>query len=506
MLKIRGNGFLFSVLILSVLVFSNTAHSQGLDSQNDKPGKLAFVIGNSAYTSLGNLPNATNDAQDLAKKLHQLNVDTILAENLNEEEFLALLKSKESLIAEAEAVLFFYAGHGYQFKGQNYIVPVSAKFGSEDDLANNAIRLNTIIDQLQDRERPTLIFLDACRNNPLATGDTDNDYAAGLAQLEAGDSTFIAFATQPGNVTADGLGRNSPFTEALLEHIDRPGLSISDLMIEVRKSVEQITLGRQTPWEQSSLRQQFYFTDDVEIEPFVLANNFAAIMQDPVLREEMKIRLDSSDPNSLHQFILRHSGAVVSADRSVEEDPQNSRVSTEVEAPQLKITAVDPHLERPSRPVIENDIASGLTGLFVDTKQNNGGAIDNKNITRRVQTELARLGCYRLEIDGLWGKGSKAALADYHRRKHLSSTSNAPSIDLLTKLFLDTGRICPEPRRKKPVVKTSNRAHKKRAASRSSSRPSKSKRRSSRSGKKIRKKPAVLPPDISAGVGIGGIF
>jgi len=496
----------FAVLILSFFVFLNIARSQDVNSQSDKPRKLAFVIGNGAYTSLGNLPNATNDAQDLAKKLRQLNVDTILAENLNEGEFLALLKSKENMIAEAEAVLFFYAGHGYQFKGQNYIVPVSARFGSEDDLANNAIRLNTIIDLLQDRERPTLIFLDACRNNPLATEDTDKGYAAGLAQLEAGDSTFIAFATQPGNVTADGLGRNSPFTEALLEHIDRPGLSISDLMIEVRKSVEQITLGRQTPWEQSSLRQQFYFTDDVEIEPFVLANNFAAIMQDPVLREEMKIRLDSSDPNSLHQFILRHSGAVVSADRSVEEEPRDSGTTTEIKAPQLKITAVDPSLERPSLPVIENDIASGLTGLFVDTKQDNGGAIDKKNITRRVQTELARLGCYRLEIDGLWGKGSKAALADYRRRKRLPSASNAPSIDLLTKLFLDTGRICPEPRRKKQVVKTSNRNYKKRAASSSSSRTSKSKRQSSRRSNKARKKPAVLPPDISAGVGIGGIF
>ncbi|MEM8812620.1 MAG: caspase family protein [Pseudomonadota bacterium] len=499
-------GILFA---LAVSGFSTGAFAA--KSEFGSPTKLAFVIGNGDYVAMGDLPNVANDARDIAAKLKELNIDTILAENLDQAGFEKLITDNAEKIIQAEAVIFYYAGHGYQFKGENYLVPANAVFESEEDLTSKAVRLNGVIDLLQDRQRPTLIFLDACRDNPLAGSGGETDYQGGLAQIEAGDSTFVAFATQPGNVTADGIGRNSPFTRALLQHISRPGLSVSDLMIEVRKTVEQATLGRQTPWDQSSLRQQFYFTADLEVDRSLIANNFAAILNDPTLREELKIRLASSDPDALHQFILRHSAAPVGIDRSVDSqsapDAARSWEPTNQAVGGVEVALAAPNAVQPVSPALENDVASGLSGLL---QGDPGSGVADRDVARRVQTELARLGCYRLAIDGIWGRGSRAALRGYYQGKNLPVATEQPSLELLTKLFLDTGRICRQPKRRVVPASSNNsvattRTRTQRASRATSSRSSKGRTTRKRSGT-TRKKPAALPPDISAGVGIGGVF
>ncbi|TIX46773.1 MAG: caspase family protein, partial [Mesorhizobium sp.] len=145
----------------------------------------------------------------------------------------------------ANAVLIFYAGHGVQLQGENYLLPVDTPDAQNlEQLTARAIRLNDVIAKFASRERQTFIFLDACRNNPVGEGASTAD---GLAQVEVGENIFVAFATQPGNTTVDGAGDNSPFTTALLQNIEIPGLSISDMMIRVRNETEALTLGRQVP-------------------------------------------------------------------------------------------------------------------------------------------------------------------------------------------------------------------------------------------------------------------
>ena len=164
----------------------------------------------------------------------------------------------------AEVTLFFYAGHGLQVEGENYLVPVDARLADEVDLDLEAFELAKFMRRM--RGGTNLVFLDACRDNPLASnlvrsmGPTRSAAVGrGLGRVETGSGTLIAYATQPGNVADDGEGRNSPFTGALLAHIATPGLSVDALLARVTDDVMKGTGERQQPWRHSSLRKPFYF-------------------------------------------------------------------------------------------------------------------------------------------------------------------------------------------------------------------------------------------------------
>ena len=502
-----------------------------------EPERLAILVGNGSYPNVYDTPNAPNDARDIGGKLSEMGFAVVVATDVSKEGFLELLDGMKERLDAAESVVFYYAGHGFQFEGENYLVPTSARLENEADITGQTVKLADVISRLQDRQRPTLIFLDACRDNPLGSGRE-----AGLAQLDGGDSTFIAFATQPGAVTADGDARNSPFAQALLAHLDRPGLSVSDLMIKVRTTVEALTLGRQTPWDQSSLRQQFYFAEAPEIDPSVLEANFMAILGRPELQDELRVRLASSDPNALHSFIMSYSDDGASTTRSLdtglpvgsaagEADPKAALGGNKpVQLATLSPTAAAGGTAKP-----EVAVQNGLATLLSPGGGNNGG-LGEKELARRVQTELARLGCYRMGIDGLWGRGSQKAMNDYNKERGKSFVVEAPSMDALTGLFLDSGRVCKAPVVKKaPATASLTTKGSSRATSSSSSRkkvtkptksrtktaartPSKKKaatssRRSSpkkaaprRAAASKPRAPAQLPPDISGGIGIGGIF
>ncbi|MEO0829868.1 MAG: caspase family protein, partial [Pseudomonadota bacterium] len=220
---------------------------------------------NSAYENLYSLKNAAKDAQDVARTLETLDFDVTLITDADEASFWEQLEAfaARADAEDAESTLFYFSGHAFQLDGTNYLVPSDAALTGRDAIETETWRLDEIVGRLEDRNRQTLIFLDACRNNPMPEGRRGATQS-GLAKLETGSGTFVAFATQPNNVTADGSGDNSPFTSALLDSMNTKGISISDMMIEVRNEVEDKTFGRQTPWDQSSLRAQFYFNPVVE--------------------------------------------------------------------------------------------------------------------------------------------------------------------------------------------------------------------------------------------------
>ena len=196
--------------------------------------RLAIVIGNSAYSSsrYEDLANASNDATRLSELLKRLNFEVATGINLTSAQMDELFRRYQPKLSAYSSVLIFYAGHGIQISGENYLLPVDTLDPeSVGKLTERAIKLNDVIAHFASRERQTFIFLDACRNSPLGTGT--GGAGDGLAQVEVGENSFIAFATQPGNVTVDGSGTNSPFTSALLQSLEFPGLSISDMMIRV---------------------------------------------------------------------------------------------------------------------------------------------------------------------------------------------------------------------------------------------------------------------------------
>jgi uncharacterized caspase-like protein len=229
--------------------------------------RVALVVGNAAYKHTTPLANPANDARDMAKALEGTGFEVILALDAAKAEMDGALRAFADKLASADVALFFYAGHGLQVGGRNFLVPVEARLTRERDLEFEAVGLDFVLRQMEiDREgKTTIVMLDACRDNPLSRnlarsmGTRSASVGQGLAPAPAGVGTFIAYSTQPGNVALDGAGRNSPFTAALARHIGTAGRNLNATMIEVRKSVIEATGGRQVPWDHSALTGDFYF-------------------------------------------------------------------------------------------------------------------------------------------------------------------------------------------------------------------------------------------------------
>lgn len=229
--------------------------------------RVALVVGNGSYQNATPLANPLNDARDVAAALQANGFDVVEVLDADKRKLDAGLRAFADKLADADVALLFYAGHGLQVGLQNYLLPVDAKLERERDLEFEAVRLDFILRQMEiDREgKTTIVFLDACRDNPLARnlgrtmGTRSTSIGRGLAAASTGLGTFIAYSTQPGNVALDGDGRNSPFTTALVRHMGVKGRTLASTMIEVRKDVVAATGGKQVPWDHSALTGDFYF-------------------------------------------------------------------------------------------------------------------------------------------------------------------------------------------------------------------------------------------------------
>ncbi|MER9749661.1 caspase domain-containing protein [Mesorhizobium sp. M0140] len=230
--------------------------------------RVALVIGNGTYAEAGTLANPVNDALDIADKLRSIGFDVIEGNDLGKRELERSIGEFSDALEGAGVGLFYYAGHGLQVDGRNYIVPVDARLDVPVKLQLEAVPIDEVLDIMEQQTKVSLVFLDACRNNPFArslsrTATTRSAKAlAGLAQFDSTRGSFIAFSTAPGAVAMDGSGRNSPFAAALLRHIAEPGQSINDMMIAVRRDVVSQTRETQRPWEQGSLLERFEFVSD----------------------------------------------------------------------------------------------------------------------------------------------------------------------------------------------------------------------------------------------------
>jgi hypothetical protein len=224
---------------------------------------VALVIGNGNYKHTARLTNPVNDASDVGAALERLGFDVLRGIDVSHAGMRDVIRTFSQKVVGADVALVFYAGHGLQVDGKNYLLPVDAQIETRADLEFGSIDLNLLLSFMEGQAKTSIIFLDACRDNPMGTkltrGTRSASVGRGLAQVASGVGTLIAFATQPGNVALDGEGRNSPFTSALLTIMERPGLPLSEVMISVRNEVLKTTGGKQLPWEHSSLTGQFYF-------------------------------------------------------------------------------------------------------------------------------------------------------------------------------------------------------------------------------------------------------
>lgn len=224
--------------------------------------RVALVMGNGNYRHAKPLKNAVNDATDVAARLREMGFTVYEGIDMPRRDALRLVQQVGQRLTYDDTVLFYFAGHATQLGSQNYIMPIDASPGSENELVDSSISMQAILATLESRALTRLIILDACRNNPFissAEGSRSADEGArGLFRMDAGAGSFIAYSTEPGNVASDGAGRNSPFTEALLRHIDSPGKDIHAVMRRVRADVMNASNNRQIPWENSALVDEVY--------------------------------------------------------------------------------------------------------------------------------------------------------------------------------------------------------------------------------------------------------
>jgi hypothetical protein len=241
-------------LVLALLISSAPCHAQK---------RVALVYGNSKYIAIGELSNPVNDAAAIASLLQtQLHFDVVKAVDADLGQMLRALGDFGNRAKGADIALVFYAGHGIQLNGQNYLLPVTADIRTEIDLRTQTLRLNEIAEVLDaSGAKAKLLFIDACRNNPLPMTSRGAE-ALGLAQQEVSViGTLFAFATAPGHVAYDGDGVNSPFTAGLLLNLGMPGAEIRQVLASVRTEVYKRTNRRQVPWVNEALLDQVYLVD-----------------------------------------------------------------------------------------------------------------------------------------------------------------------------------------------------------------------------------------------------
>ncbi len=254
-------------LSLWLLVPDARASDRGAMSFDPEPGsgaRIALVIGNSNYAHTTSLANPGNDAVTMSDTLRDagFTVTRLLDADQRTMKHALLEFGRNLRTGNVDAGLFYYAGHGVQVKGENYLVPVNARILDEDEIDLEAVNVNNFLQVMNSSNADiNIVILDACRNNPFA--GSSRSAARGLAPVDAPKGTLIAYATAPGDVAADGVDQNSPYTRALTRAIaSGHGRTIESVFKSARREVLAATGDRQTPWETSSIVGDFYFHTD----------------------------------------------------------------------------------------------------------------------------------------------------------------------------------------------------------------------------------------------------
>lgn len=221
--------------------------------------RVALVIGNGAYTSAPPLPNPRNDAELMAQALKRVGFAVAKVIDADQRTMKsAMIEFGRALRASDAVGLFYYAGHGVQVNGENYLIPVNANIRHVSEVSLEGVNVNEFLATMERASaRINIVVLDACRDNPFPGASRST--ARGLAGVEAPRGTYIAYATSPGAVALDGDSGNSPYTAALARAIQRPGLTLEQVFKQTRAEVQRATADQQTPWETSSIIGDFYF-------------------------------------------------------------------------------------------------------------------------------------------------------------------------------------------------------------------------------------------------------
>lgn len=465
----------FVLAILGVLLGATTA---------DADKRVALVLGNGAYAYAPTLDNPRRDAEGVAAALERLGFEVELGIDLDLAGMRRVVLSYARKLEGAEVALFFYAGHGLQVHGQNFLLPVDAEIGSEVDLDFTAVPARLVLTQMERWPAVKIVILDACRDNPFETAlsrsmgavRASRALSRGLAPIEAAGGTLLAYATDPGDVAADGTGDNSPFTDALLKHVETPGLEIHTMLARVRADVFNSTGQRQRPWTESSLIGEFFMApapppppvtsamlapptalesppSSGELDPREIELAVWAAAQAGGTAEDFREYLRQY-PDGIFANLARNRLVALSAPDAAPEGEAGLVEPREVgpeEAEPPDADAIPEPRSRPSRPTNE------ASGEAADEKTAAPGApapsqeaaptadaarpaetseeelrLDGAK-RREVQARLLVAGHNPRGVDGIFGSGTRSALASWQAAEGLAATGylDAAALEVL---------------------------------------------------------------------------
>ena len=436
--------------------------------------RVALVVGNAHYEHASALRNPLNDAADIAESLKKLGFEVLVARDLDQRAFATQIDQFGRMLEGADVGLFFYAGHGLQVNDKNYLVSTKARLENEFLIPAETVELDAIIRLMESRSRVNLVFLDACRNNPLADKLRQNLVAAnrsvalgrGLARVEpTGRDTLIAFAAAPGQEAADGRDRNSPFTAALLNHLPKPGVEVSVMLKQVTAQVRRETNNAQRPQQLSDMSRTFYFAKAEPTAPLSVPAPVPPVAQ-AVPDHSIELAYWNSarsvnDCDSVRAYLERYPSGIfadlakLSERRLCEVNRKVTVVETEppqvpsLPALQPQPAPVSPAASAPvpgppvSAPAPAETKIAALPNPSETPAPSEPDSEAQTDLARDVQRELERVGCSAGRPDGIWGSRSRSAVREFNQHAQASLDADLPSKEALAALQKHQSRVCP---------------------------------------------------------------
>jgi hypothetical protein len=405
--------------------------------------RVALVIGNSAYQNVAQLPNPANDAASVADMFKKAGFDAVeLRRDVGSLDMRRALRDFYDKAASADIAVVYYAGHGIEVDGTNYMVPVDAVLKRDRDVDDEAVSLDRILESVEQAKQLRLIILDACRDNPFAKAMIRTSAARALttrgliAAEPTTSNTLIAYAAKGGSTADDGNTGHSPFTNALLAHLTTPGLDVRQAFGEVRDDVMKATDSKQEPYVYGSLGGSQMALVNTST-PAAAAAATTVPAQAPAANDpNSQMRQDYAfaervGTKQAWAYFLQHYPDGFYANLAKAQLDKLSVAGTTPTAP-----ATPPAPATPAQPQPSTQVAT----LPTDTSRT---TINPADLARSVQGELKRVGCYSGAVNGDWSTSSRRALDQFNKYAPAKLDTKLASTDALDVLHAKSARVCP---------------------------------------------------------------
>jgi uncharacterized caspase-like protein len=451
--------------------------------------RVALVLGNSAYQNVAPLPNPVNDGAVIAATLKDAGFDVVDSRHdLPAAETRRALRDFADRARDADIAVVYYAGHGMELDGANYLIPVDAKLERDTDVYDEAFSLERILLAVEPARQLRLVILDACRDNPFAKimkkTVASRAIGRGLAKVEpTSPNTLIAYSAKAGSTALDGDTKNSPFTTALAKHLTTPGLDVRRAFGFVRDDVLKNTGNRQEPFVYGSLGG-----DDVPLVPIKSAPSTPGPNPQAEARRDYELALQIGNKDALNAFLAQYPDgffaslakiqlAKISAEETRVAATEKARLAEQErarlagegaqKAPQLKAAEAEAKAAEQARITAEKakqaaqeqaaEAERKLASAEVPAASTTEKAQAEKgtslaaltpgpppaDIVKSVQTELRRVGCLTAAADGEWNAASQRSLALFNRHAGTKLNVKLASVDALDAIKLKPSRVCP---------------------------------------------------------------